>query len=159
MNTRLQASLTRRASDGSPENAPKKKGFSLAELMVVIVILGLLATLVVPAVFDRLKQAFAGKVNSDLMALDSALRDYAINNGMRFPDSLEELVTPDENGYTYLKQKSVPLDPWSRPYEYEAPVPGRPDPRVFTLGADGSVGGEGDNEDISNIKLLGGEDG
>ena len=138
--------------------AAKKGGFSLAELMVVIVILGLLATLVVPKVFDSLKRAFGGKVKSDIMAISSALDDYAINNGGRYPDSLEELVTPDENGYSYLKQKSVPLDPWQMPYQYEPPVAGQPDARVYTLGADGAVGGEGDNADVSNIMLLGGEE-
>ncbi|MFT7669649.1 MAG: general secretion pathway protein G [Planctomycetota bacterium] len=137
----------------------KKGGFSLAELMVVIVILGLLATLVVPKVFDALKRAFVGKVKSDIMAIDSALSDYAINNGGRFPDSLEDLVVPDENGYTYLKQKSVPQDSWGMEYQYEPPMGGsQPDPRVYTLGADGAVGGENDDADISNISLLGGED-
>ncbi len=150
MNTRPHKPATNQAA--------RKSGFSLAELMVVIVILGLLATLVVPKVFDSLKRAFSGKVRSDIMAIASALDDYAINNGGRYPDSLDELVTPDENGYTYLKQKSVPLDPWQMEYQYEPPVAGRPDPRVFTLGADGAVGGDGDNEDISNILLLGGEE-
>lgn len=157
MNTRLQQTLPLTASQRR-RRASQKGGFSLAELMVVIVILGLLATLVVPKVFDSLKRAFVGKVKSDIMAISSALDDYAINNGGRYPETLEELVTPDENGYSYLKQKSVPIDPWQMEYQYEPPVPGRPDPRVFTLGADGSVGGEGDNEDVSNITLLGGEE-
>ncbi len=148
MNTRLK---TRRNRSG-------KDGFSLAELMVVIVIIGLLATLVVPKVVDALKRAFGGKTKSDIMAIASALDDYAINNGGSYPDSLEELVTPDENGYTYLKQKSIPLDPWGNEYLYEAPAPGQPDPRVFTLGKDNSIGGEGENKDIDNWTLLGGEE-
>lgn len=151
MNTRLKTLR-------NPASSAKKSGFSLAELMVVIVILGLLATLVVPKVFDALKRAFGGKVKSDIMAISSALDDYAINNGGKYPESLEDLVTPDENGYTYLKQKSVPQDPWSMEYQYEPPVPGAPDPRVFTLGADGTPGGEGENQDMSNIILLGGEE-
>jgi general secretion pathway protein G len=153
MNTRLQALHTRPTTSDSK----KKSGFSLAELMVVIVILGLLATLVVPKVFDSLRRAFGGKVKSDIMAISNAMDDYAINNGGKYPDTLEELVTPDENGYSYLKQKSVPIDPWGMEYQYEPPLQGV-EPRIFTLGKDGVQGGEGDNEDISNIKLLGGEE-
>ncbi len=154
MNTRLQALRTLPTTS----NAKKKSGFSLAELMVVIVIIGLLATLVVPKVIDSLKRAFVGKVKSDIMAINSALNDYAINNGGQFPDTLEELVTPDENGYSYLSNKSIPVDPWGMEYQYEPPFQGAPDARVFTLGKDGVQGGEGDNADISNIKLMGGED-
>jgi general secretion pathway protein G len=135
-----------------------KAGFSLAELMVVIVIIGLLATLVVPQVVSSLGRAFGGKVKSDLMALDNALREYAINNSMQYPDDLSELITPDENGHTYLKQKKIPTDPWGMEYMYDPPIPGTPDPRVYTLGKDGAPGGEAENEDLSNIKLLGGED-
>lgn len=147
MNTHLQERLPRTG----------KGGFSLAELMVVIVIIGLLATLVVPNVVARLKVAFGGKAKADITALASALDDYAINNGGRYPDSLEELVTPDENGHTYLKQKAVPLDPWGNEYLYEAPVPGQPDPRVYTLGADGSPGGDGDGKDLDNWTIQGRE--
>ncbi len=108
--------------------------------MVVIVILGLLATLVVPKVFDSLMRAMSGKAKSDIMAIAAALDDYAVNNGGRYPETLEELVTPDENGHTYLKQQSVPLDPWSMEYQYEPPMSGQPLPRVFTLGKDGVPG-------------------
>jgi general secretion pathway protein G len=130
-------------------------GFSLAELMVVIVIIGLLATLVVPQVVSSLGRAFGGKVKADIMALDSALREYAIQNAMKYPDGLDELIIPDENGYTYLKQKSIPTDPWGVEYMYDPPAPGRPEPRVYSLGKDGAPGGEGENADISNLKLLG----
>ncbi|MFT7486694.1 MAG: general secretion pathway protein G [Candidatus Paceibacteria bacterium] len=150
MNTRLHTLRSKTTTS--------KGGFSLAELMVVIVILGLLATLVVPAVFDRLKQAFAGKAKSDIMAIDSAIGDFLVSNGGRFPDSLQDLVDTDENGYRYLKQMSVPMDPWGTEYQYEPPVAGQTTARVFTLGKDGVPGGEGDNEDMSNIKFLGGED-
>jgi len=150
MNTRLRTSL--------PRSAREKGGFSLAELMVVIVIIGLLATLVVPQVVSSLGRAFGGKVKADIMAIDSALREYAIQNSMQYPDDLSELITPDENGYTYLKQKAIPLDPWGVEYMYEPPMPGQPDPKVYTLGKDSAPGGEGENADISNLGLLGAED-
>lgn len=131
----------------------RKQGFSLAEMMVVIVIIGLLATLVVPNVLQRLQSAFKGKVKADITAIESSLKEYAINNGGKYPDSLEALVTPDENGYTYLDRKSVPLDPWKNEYMYEPPSSGNPDPRVFTYGKDGAPGGEGDDADIDNIQI------
>lgn len=88
------------------------------------------------------------------MAISSALDDYAINNEGHYPKGLEALVTPDENGEAYLKRRSVPLDAWSNPYLYEAPVGGR-GPVVYTLGRDGLPGGSGEDEDFSNLLLLG----
>ncbi|MCB9916385.1 MAG: type II secretion system major pseudopilin GspG [Planctomycetes bacterium] len=150
MNTRLLSRPRRQA----------RGGFSLAELMVVIVIIGLLATLVVPNVVQRLKTAFMGKAKADITALASALDDYATQNGGRYPDSLDVLVTPDENGYTFLKQKSVPVDPWGNEYGYEPPIPGsgQPEPRVYTLGSDGQPGGDGDAADVDNFTIQGGRE-
>jgi general secretion pathway protein G len=146
--------------DRNQPNSPTRRraGFSLAELMVVIVILGLLATLVVPKVVASLGRAFQGKVKSDITTITNSLNEYAINNGTRYPESLEELVTPDENGFTFLNARAVPLDPWGNEYQYDPPMPGQPEPRVYTLGKDGQVGGEGENADISNFTLQGGED-
>ena len=138
------------------ESAPhrrRRKGFTLAEMMVVIVILGLLATLVVPNVLQKLAIAFGGKVKADIVQIDSALKEYAINNNGTFPDSLEMLVTPDANGNTYIEGKKVPRDPWKNEYQYEVPSPGQPLPRVFTLGKDGQPGGEGDNADVDNFTI------
>jgi general secretion pathway protein G len=130
---------------------PRTAGFTLAEMMVVIVILGLLATLVVPNVLKRLGTAMTGKVKADITTITSSLDDYAVANGGKFPDSLEALVTPDVNGHTYLKGlKTIPLDPWKNEYLYEPPSPGRPNPRVYSLGKDGQQGGEGDDADIDN---------
>lgn len=149
--------ITRLHSQASRRNT-RKSGFSLAELMVVIVILGLLATLVVPKVVSSLGRAFQGKVKADITVISNSLSEYAVVNGTRYPESLEELVTPDENGFTFLNAKSIPLDPWGNEYQYDAPIPGQPEPRVYTLGKDGQIGGEGENEDVSNISLQGGED-
>ncbi len=90
----------------------RKSGFSLAELMVVIVIIGLLATLVVPKVLRNLFVANVGKAKADIVQISSAVDQYAIENNGRYPESLEVLVTPDENGFTYLSQETVPKDPW-----------------------------------------------
>lgn len=150
MNTRLHSHAPRRGA--------RKGGFSLAELMVVIVILGLLATLVVPKVVSSLGRAFQGKVKADITVISNALSEYAVVNGTRYPESLEELIMPDENGFTFLNAKTIPLDPWGNEYQYDPPMPGQPEPRVYTLGKDGQVGGDGENADVSNFTLQGEED-
>jgi general secretion pathway protein G len=119
-------------------------------MMVVIVIIGLLATLVVPNVIQKIAVAFGGKAKSDIVAIESALKEYAITNGGKYPDSLEVLVTPDANGHTYLEGKRIPKDPWKNEYQYDPPSPGHPEPRVYSFGKDGQPGGEGDDADISN---------
>jgi len=133
---------------------PRRAGFSLAELMVVIVIIGLLATLVVPNVLQRLATAITGKARVDIMAIHNALNEYAALNSGRYPDGLQALVEPDENGYTFLDRRAVPLDPWKNEYLYEAPGGGEVRPRVYTLGKDGSIGGEGDDKDIDNWSIM-----
>ena len=138
--------------------AARRSGFTLAEMMVVIVILGLLATLVVPNVIQKLATAFTGKVKADITTIESALNEYAINNGNRFPDSLEALVQPDSNGHTYLQgYKSIPKDPWKNEYLYEPPHTGQPLPRIYTLGKDGQPGGEGEDADIDNFTIREGD--
>ncbi len=135
----------------------RRAGFTLAEMMVVIVILGLLATLVVKNVMKNLGSAMGGKVKADITTITSALTEYAINNSGRYPDSLEPLITADVNGQTYLNMTVVPRDPWKNEYQYEAPGPGQPQPRVYTLGKDMQPGGEGDNRDIDNLMIANGD--
>jgi general secretion pathway protein G len=138
-------------------HARRRAGFTLAEMMVVIVILGLLATLVVRNVMKNLATAMGGRVQSDIVTIESALEEYAIANAGRYPDSLEPLVTPDVNGHTFLKGTQLPRDPWKSEYQYEPPGPGQPLPRIFTLGKDMQPGGEGDDRDIDNIMIRNGE--
>jgi len=141
--------------NSTPIRPPKRRaGFSLAELMVVIVIIGLLATLVIPNVVGRLFQSQVGKAKADIMAIVNALDSYAVENSGRYPDSLEALVTPDPNGNTYLNRETVPKDPWKSEYQYEPPVSGQPKPRVFTYGADGVPGGDGKDADIDNFTIV-----
>ena len=135
-----------------PERAARR-GFTLAEMMVVIVIIGLLATLVVPNVLQRFSFAQTKKAQVDLGAIESALTEYAVANGGRYPDSLEVLVTPDVNGHTYLKGSRVPKDPWNNEYLYDPPGPGQPLPRVYSYGKDGQPGGEGDDGDLDSLTL------
>jgi general secretion pathway protein G len=133
--------------------AAHRRGFTLAEMMVVIVIIGLLATLVVPNVLSKFAFASRKKAEVDITQIVSALNEYSIRNGGKFPDSLEVLVTPDVNGQSYLEQAHVPKDPWGHEYLYEPPGPGQPQPIVRSYGKDGQPGGEGDDADMDNISI------
>jgi hypothetical protein len=96
------------------------------------------------------RYAYRGKARADITAIRAAAEEYARNHGGRYPDDLETLVTPDVSGHTYLGRKTVPLDPWKRPYLYDPPGPDQPEPRVYTNGPDGRRGGEGKAADIDD---------
>ena len=129
-----------------------RRGFTLAEMMVVIVIIGLLMTLVVPNIIKRFFQAQSTKAKADIVAIRHALDEYAINNSGKYPESLEPLVQPDANGNSYLEgfNGKIPKDPWKNDYQYEGPQPGHMQPRVISFGSDGAPGGEGDAADIDS---------
>ena len=133
----------------------KRTGFTLAELMVVIVIIGLLVTVVAPNVMQRLTTAKWTKAKADIKVLDEAVESFLMQNQGRMPDSLEDLVQEDINGNTYLKQTTVPKDPWG--YEYQFEQTGSTKYRIWTEGSDGAPGGEGDERDYDNIMLNNGE--
>ena len=134
-----------------------EEGFTLVELMVVIVIIGLLATIVALTVLPNIGKANAQKAKADLASLDQALEIYRLNN-LTYPSTADGLgallVAPpslaDPSRYTpggYIKK--LPKDPWGRDYKYETPGKhGAFD--IYTLGADGAPGGEGENADIGN---------
>jgi len=95
------------------------------------------------------------KTYSDISALMQSLTEYAINNNGSYPSSLEPLVTPDANGHCYLEgyNGAVPTDPWKRAYHYEPPTPAYPRAHVWTYGADGKLGGTGEDADIDSEEL------
>ncbi len=129
-------------------------GFSLAELMVVIVIIGLLATLVIPNVISKLGKANVAVVKTDITTIAQGVNEYYLNNNGRFPDSLESLVIEDANGDKILDRDTVPKDPWGNEYVYEL------NGNSFTVssyGADGQPGGEGKDRDIDNNMIKNGE--
>ncbi len=88
------------------------------------------------------------KAEADIGLISAALKEYAISNGGKFPDSLEALVTPDVKGATFLAIKPPLRDPWGHEYLYDAPSPEYPTPRVYSYGKDGQPGGDGDDADI-----------
>ncbi|MAE46778.1 MAG: hypothetical protein CMJ86_07795 [Planctomycetes bacterium] len=97
---------------------------------------------------ERLYDAKISKTKSDLHGISIALAQSMISNG-RFPDSLEDLVTPDKNNRVWLKQKTVPKDAWGAEYKYLPPSEGSNDYDLRTLGRDQQPGGEGEDRDIT----------
>lgn len=133
----------------------QSRGFTLLELMVVIVIIGVLAALIAPQVLSRVGQAKITAAQTDINTLMNALKIYKLDNG-RYPSSdqgLQALVAKPTTGSIPGNWKSyldkLPEDPWHHPYQYANPgVHGEID--VFSFGADGQAGGEGDDADIGS---------
>jgi len=141
-------------------NQRRQGGFTLIEIMVVVVILGILAAVVVPRIMDRPDQARITKAKQDIRALEAALNLYRLDN-FRYPTTdqgLEALVSKPTSSPEPKNWKSggyldrLPKDPWSNPYQYLNPGE-HGDFDLYTLGADGSPGGEGINADIGNWTL------
>lgn len=137
------------------QNSTLQRGFSLIEIMVVVVIMGILAALVVPNLLDRPDQARAVAAKQDIMAIQQALKLYRLDNG-RYPTEAQGLVAlerkpnvaPIPNNWQKYLEK-VPTDPWGNAYQFKAPgLYGEID--VFSYGADGTSGGEGANADIGS---------
>ena len=145
----------RRRYDG----ARPRDGFTLIEILVVIVVISVLAALVAPNVFRHVGTAKDAAAKSQMEMIGGALDVYRMDNG-RYPDTEQGLEALWEMPQTeprptnwrgpYLRKK-VPLDPWGNPYLYASP--GLVNVKGFdlaTLGADGAPGGEGDDADIVN---------
>ena len=134
----------------------REDGFTLVELMVVIVIIGILATIVVLNVLPSGDRARTTKATADIATITSALDLYKLQNGA-FPTTeqgLQALVSAPAGADASRYQRggyirSLPADPWSRPYLYASPGQhGEAD--VWTLGADNREGGEGVDADIGS---------
>lgn len=125
----------------------KQKGFSLIELLVVIIILGLLASLVAPKFFGKVDKARIKTAKTQIELLATALDTYRLDMGV-YPKELEALRSSDDPKWDgpYLP-KPVPLDPWGNPYEYK--FPGEHGPYdIISYGLDGKPGGEGNDKDV-----------
>lgn len=130
-----------------------EEGFTLVELMVVIVIIGLLATVVLINVMPSQDKAMQTKARADIATLEQAMEMYRLDN-FSYPADLNVLVHPPAGGDAtryrsggYIKK--LPSDPWNRPYQLA--VPGKAGPfDITSLGGDGAPGGTGENADISS---------
>lgn len=144
----------------SATDAARDAGFSLLELMVVVVILSVLALVVVPRVIDRPDQARAARAQADIAAVVSAVKLYRLDN-FRYPTTeqgLQALVSRPssdpqpanwaESGY----MDRLPVDPWGQPYQYLSPGV-HEEFDVFSYGANGIAGGEGADRDIGSWTL------
>lgn len=138
----------------------RQQGFTLIEIMVVVVILGILAALVVPQVMSRPDQAKVTVAQGDIKAIAAALDMYRLDNHV-YPSTqqgLEALVKktsgmPEAKNWNkdgYLKR--LPVDPWGNPYQYLAPGSQGPFD-LYSLGADGKEGGSENAADIGNWDL------
>jgi len=131
------------------------RGFTLIEIMVVLVIIGVLAALIAPNVLDRAGDAKVTAARTDVNNLMQALKLYKLDN-QRFPTNeqgLEALVRKPSTGPAPTQWKpyldKLPNDPWGRPYQFMNPgIKGEID--IFSFGADGQPGGEGQNADIGS---------
>lgn len=140
-----------------------RAGFTLIELMVVIIILGLLAAIVMPRIVGETDKARYGAALAQMRILEDALKRYKLDNGV-FPSTeqgLESLVRKPSSGLVprnwpeggYLDKQEIPRDPWGNAYIYIAPGQHSPDYDLKSLGADGLEGGETYNADIESWRL------
>jgi len=144
---------------GKASSPHAARGFTLIEIMVVVVIIGLLAAIVAPNVIGNIDQAAINRARQDIRSIETALNLYRLDN-FRYPSTdlgLQALVSspgeanaPNWKPGGYLRQ--IPVDPWNNPYLYLNPGQ-RGEFDVFTLGADAQEGGDGVDADIGNWAL------
>lgn len=139
---------------------PREAGFTLIELMIVIVILGLLAAIVMPRIVGETDKARYGTARAQMRVLEDALKRYKLDHGV-YPTTeqgLDALVMQPSTGNIperwpeggYLDRQEIPLDPWGSPYIYLSPGVYSPDFDLISLAADGLEGGEGFDADIES---------
>jgi len=136
----------------------RSAGFTLLEIMVVVVIIAILASLVAPKILGRIDDARITKIKSDLNSIEAALDLYYLDNSI-YPSTEQGLdaLVKKPNGFPEPKKyhsggylKSLPIDPWGVPYLYLNPGDDNRPYDIYTLGADGRETGEGMNADIGN---------
>ena len=134
----------------------RQSGFTLIEIMVVLVIIGLLMGIVGPRLIRQEEKAKVKAAAIQIETLGTALDTFRLDVG-RYPTTQEGLAALNQRPFgldrwdgPYLKKKDVPKDPWDRPYYYRSPGEGGRPYDLYSYGADGAPGGDGDNRDITS---------
>jgi general secretion pathway protein G len=135
----------------------RQRGFTLIEIMVVVVIIGLLAAVIVPQVVDKVDQARVAKAKQDITSLETALTMYRLDNS-KYPTTdqgLAALVTqPTDPNIRHWRPggyiKRISKDPWGNDYQYVYPGTHGGEYDLYSLGADNQPGGEGTDADVGN---------
>jgi len=144
-------------------NNKNEAGFTLIEIMVVVIILGLLAGIVLPKILGREEEAKVSAAKVQIKSMESALDGFKLDNGF-YPSTeqgLGALIKKPEVGRIpekwaeggYLKPARIPKDPWGKDYQYFSPGNEGREYEIISYGADGEQGGEGKNADINSWKI------
>jgi len=152
--------LSPRQAQRAPRRSRLRAGFTLIEILVVIVVIAILATLVAPNIFQHVGAAKSATAKTQIEMIGAALDAYRLDNG-QYPTTEQGLaalwekptVDPPNNWRSPYLRKPVPLDPWGRAYVYLSP--GQVNPQGYdleTYGADGKPGGEGEDADLTSWK-------
>jgi len=136
-------------------NNRSRRAFTLIEMLVVILILAILASLIIPNLLKRTDEAKIAKAKSDIATLSSILQAYRLDND-KYPtteEGLQALRTAPSDAPHWkgpYTDKDIPNDPWSNPYVYQSPGPSGQDYLITSYGSDGQPGGEGNAADITS---------
>jgi general secretion pathway protein G len=161
---RHAASLCPARQQGSLRTAgsgrPRHRGFTLIEIMVVVIIIGLLAAVIVPSVINKVDDARIAKAKSDIQGLETALTMFRLDNS-KYPTTDQGLVSlikqPTDPSIRHWRQGGyldrISKDPWGAEYRYVFPGTHGKEYDLFTLGADQQPGGDGVNADIGNWNI------
>lgn len=134
----------------------RERGFSLIEIMVVMVIIGMLMAVVAPRFIRQSEKAASKAARVQIESMGTALDTFRLDVG-RYPTTQEGLAALIQRPFgterwdgPYLKKNVIPPDPWQRPYYYRSPGEGGRPYDLYSLGADGAPGGDSDNRDITS---------
>ena len=124
----------------------KEKGFTLIEILIVVVIIGLIASLIAPNIMGKFERSKEEIAKAQIEMLSSAVQSFIIDVG-RCPTSLEELIKSNDKKWRgpYLSKQEIPLDPWGRPYQFKCPGDHGPFD-LYSLGPNGKL----DDKAITN---------